>query len=117
VQIEGEAFSSVIDLVLNCGCFIYIGAWLPFNAFTIPDLGISPSRLVILAVGIMLLRRIPAILALYKWIPEISSWKEALFSGHFGVYILALILYQSTDPCTGPVSYPPSPSAPVTHGN
>jgi len=30
------------------------------------------------------LRRIPAILALYKWIPEIASWREALFSGHFG---------------------------------
>jgi hypothetical protein len=21
---------------------------------------------------------------LYKWVPEISSWREALFSGHFG---------------------------------
>jgi len=104
VQIEGEAFSSVIDLVLNCGCFMYIGAWLPFNSFTIPDLGINPSRLVILSVGIMLLRRIPAILALYKWIPEIASWKEALFSGHFGVYILILIFHDPTDPCTGPVS-------------
>lgn len=110
VQIEGEAFSSVIDLVLNCGCFIYIGAWLPFNAFTIPDLGISPSRLVILAVGIMLLRRIPAILALYKWIPEISSWKEALFSGHFGpmgvgaVFISTLALHRLPSPQDPPVT-------------
>ena len=23
-------------------------------------------------------------LVLYKWIPEITSWREALFSGHFG---------------------------------
>lgn len=92
MQIEGEAFSSVIDLVLNCGCFIYIGAWLPFDSFTIPDLGIYPSRLVVLSVGIMLLRRIPAILALYKWIPEIATWKEALFSGHFGAYDPRLFL-------------------------
>jgi len=83
---------------------MYIGAWLPFDSFTIPDLGINPSRLVILSVGIMLLRRIPAILALYRWVPEIASWKEALFSGHFGVYILTLILHDSTDYCTGPVS-------------
>ncbi|KAJ3514637.1 hypothetical protein NLJ89_g2266 [Agrocybe chaxingu] len=83
-HIEGETFASVIDLVLNCGCFIYIGAWLPFQSFSIPAIGITPSRLVALAFGIMLLRRIPAILILYRWIPEIQSWREALFSGHFG---------------------------------
>ena len=25
-------------------------------------------------------------LVLYKWIPEITSWREALFSGHFGMF-------------------------------
>ncbi|TFK44658.1 Sodium/hydrogen exchanger family-domain-containing protein [Crucibulum laeve] len=84
VHTEGEVFASVIDLVLNCACFIYIGAWLPFNTFTDASLGITPWRLVILCIGVLFLRRIPAILALYKWIPEISSWKEALFCGHFG---------------------------------
>ena len=79
---EGEVFSSVIDLVLNCACFVYIGAWIPFEDFNAYN--ITPWRLVILTVGIMVLRRIPAILALYKWIPEITSWREALFSGHFG---------------------------------
>lgn len=74
----------MIDLVLNCGCFVYIGAWIPFDHFTIPELGIAPGKLVLLAVGILFLRRIPAILILYKWIPEITSWREALFSGHFG---------------------------------
>ncbi|KAF9566810.1 Sodium/hydrogen exchanger [Agrocybe pediades] len=84
IHTEGESFASVIDLVLNCACFVYIGAWLPFENFTMHELGITPSRLVALTVGVMFLRRIPAILALYKWIPEITSWREALFSGHFG---------------------------------
>ncbi|RXW25610.1 hypothetical protein EST38_g247 [Candolleomyces aberdarensis] len=84
VHTEGEIFASVIELVLNCACFIYIGAWIPFDQFTIPELGITPGKLILLAVGILFLRRIPAILMLYKWIPEIKSWKEALFSGHFG---------------------------------
>lgn len=84
VHTEGEVFASVIDMVLNCGCFIYIGAWIPFDKFTISELDINPSKLVTLTVGIMLLRRIPVVLVLYKWIPEISTWKEALFSGHFG---------------------------------
>lgn len=89
---EDEVFSSVIDLILNCACFIYIGAWLPFNSFTIPEVGISPWRLVVLTIGIVFLRRIPAILALYKWIPEIASWREALFSGHFGTQLTFFLL-------------------------
>jgi NhaP-type Na+/H+ or K+/H+ antiporter len=84
---EDEVFASVIDLLLNCACFVYIGAWLPFNTFSIPDLDIIPWRLAVLTVGILFLRRIPAILALYSWIPEITSWREALFSGHFGACI------------------------------
>jgi NhaP-type Na+/H+ or K+/H+ antiporter len=81
---SGKVFSDVIDLVLNCVCFIYIGAWIPFSKFTLPELGITPERLVALAIGIMILRRIPALLLLYKFIPEIDSWKQALFCGHFG---------------------------------
>lgn len=38
----------------------------------------------VLSIGILILRRIPAILALYRWVPEIANWKEALFCGHFG---------------------------------
>jgi hypothetical protein len=33
---------------------------------------------------ILVLRRIPSILILYKWMPEVSNWREALFCGHFG---------------------------------
>ncbi|KAF6761181.1 Sodium/hydrogen exchanger family-domain-containing protein [Ephemerocybe angulata] len=104
VHTEGEIFASVIDLLLNCACFIYIGAWIPFNEFTIPELGISPWRLIVLAIGILFLRRIPAILMLYKFIPEISSWKEALFCGHFGpmgvgaVFISTLAIHKLGEP-------------------
>ncbi|KAF8207055.1 Cation/H+ exchanger [Mycena galopus ATCC 62051] len=81
---EQEVFSSVIDLVLNCGCFVYIGAWLPFASFDDPALGITPGRLVALFISIMALRRIPSVLLLYRWVPEIKTYREALFTGHFG---------------------------------
>ncbi|KAG6862197.1 hypothetical protein C0995_002127 [Termitomyces sp. Mi166 len=81
---EGEVFSSIIDLVLNCACFMYIGTWLPFKSFDSPELGITPWRLVILFFVILLFRRIPATVILYRWIPEIRTWREALLSGHFG---------------------------------
>jgi NhaP-type Na+/H+ or K+/H+ antiporter len=83
-ETEGEVFAPVIDFVLNCAGFIYIGAWLPFQFFNMPDLGIVPWRLTVLFISIVFLRRIPALMLLYKWIPEISSWQEALLCGHFG---------------------------------
>nr|GAT45594.1 predicted protein [Mycena chlorophos] len=81
---EDESFSSVIDLVLNCGCFVYIGAWMPFSSFDSPELDITPTRLVVLFLCILAVRRIPSVLLLYRWVPEIADWKEALFTGHFG---------------------------------
>lgn len=81
---EDEVFSSVIDLVLNCACFIYIGAWLPFGDFNAPDLGLVPWKLVVLFLAILILRRIPSLLLLYKFIPDVHDWREALFCGHFG---------------------------------
>ncbi|KAJ7182504.1 Sodium/hydrogen exchanger family-domain-containing protein [Mycena crocata] len=81
---ENEVFSSVIDLLLNCACFVYIGAWMPFAAFNSPELGITPWRLIVLFLAILALRRIPSVLLLYKWVPEIRTWREALFTGHFG---------------------------------
>ena len=84
IQTEDEVFSSIIDLVLNCGCFIYIGAWMPFNMFNAPELFLTSWRLAIVFLAVLFLRRIPPLLLLYPCIPEITSWKEALFSGHFG---------------------------------
>ncbi|KZP18753.1 Sodium/hydrogen exchanger [Athelia psychrophila] len=83
-QVAEEPFSSILDLVLNCACFIYIGAWLPFTTYDSPEFGITPWRLIVLFLAILVLRRIPPLLLLYKWIPEIPSWRDALFSGHFG---------------------------------
>ena len=77
-------FSSGVDFVLNCACFIYIGAWLPFDQFRNSEIGVTPWRLVILVLIILTLRRIPSLLLLYKLIPEVANWREALFCGHFG---------------------------------
>lgn len=41
-------------------------------------------RLIVLAILILLFRRMPIILALYKWIPDIKTFREAIFVGWFG---------------------------------
>ncbi|KAJ7454316.1 Sodium/hydrogen exchanger [Mycena galericulata] len=107
---ENEVFSSVIDLVLNCGCFVYIGAWMPFDSFNSPELGITPWRLVVLFIGILALRRIPSVLVLYRWVPEIMTWREALFTGHFGpmgvgaVFVSTLALTRLPTPSNPPAN-------------
>jgi NhaP-type Na+/H+ or K+/H+ antiporter len=106
-QTENEVFSSVIDLVLNCGCFVYIGAWLPFQSFNAPGLGITVPRLLILFFAILFLRRIPSLLLLFKWIPEITTWREALFSGHFGPMGVGAVFISSLALTRLPVPHDP----------
>ena len=77
-------FSSGLDFMFNCVCFIYIGAWLPFDKFHISEIGVTPWRLVVLMLIILTLRRIPSLLLLYKLIPEVKDLGEALFCGYFG---------------------------------
>ncbi|KAI9509473.1 Sodium/hydrogen exchanger family-domain-containing protein [Russula earlei] len=83
-QTEASVFSSVIDLLLNTAAFVYVGAWMPFDSFSDGSLSLSVGRLISIAVLILLLRRLPIMVALFKWIPDIKSFREALFSGHFG---------------------------------
>ncbi len=83
-QTEASVFSSVVDLLLNTAAFVYVGAWMPFDSFSDPTLSLSIWRLICIAILILMLRRLPIILGLFKWIPDIKSFREALFCGHFG---------------------------------
>jgi hypothetical protein len=59
-----------------------------------PELGIEPWKLVVLFIAILILRRIPALLLIYKFVPEIETWREALFSGHFGMSISFIMTFE-----------------------
>ena len=83
-QTEQAVFSSVIDLLFNIAAFIFIGAWMPFNSFTNSELTLSVWRLIIIAILVLLLRRLPVMLLLFNWIPDVKTFREAIFSGHFG---------------------------------
>lgn len=83
-QTEDSHVSNVIDLLLNLAYFIYLGAVIPWDQFNNPALGLVPWRLVVLAIFVILFRRIPVMLALNPLIPDIKNWREALFAGHFG---------------------------------
>ncbi|KAI0743204.1 Sodium/hydrogen exchanger family-domain-containing protein [Irpex lacteus] len=91
-----EVFSSAIDLLLNCPCFVSIG---PSPPSTPPN---SASLIVLLFV-ILVVRRCLCCIGGYR----ISGWKEA-FLGHFGpmgvgaVFVSTLALSRLPEPHSPP---------------
>ena len=81
---EESHVSNVIDLLLNLAYFVYLGAIIPWDQFNNPLIGLTPWRLVVIAIFVILFRRIPIMMALKPVIPDIKTWREALFAGHFG---------------------------------
>jgi NhaP-type Na+/H+ or K+/H+ antiporter len=72
---------SIIDLLLNSTMFIYFGAIVPWQEF---KGRMSVGYLTACTLLLLLLRRLPSMLAL-KWaIPELKTWNEGIFAGHFG---------------------------------
>ncbi|KAI5811199.1 sodium/hydrogen antiporter [Peziza echinospora] len=81
---EESHVSNVIDLLLNLAYFVYFGAIIPWSQYNNGAFGITPWRLVVIAIFVVFFRRIPAMVALKPFIPDIKTWREALFAGHFG---------------------------------
>ena len=79
--------NNVLDLLLNSTFFVFFGTYIPWDQFTpriIITPEITPGRLVGLLVLILFFRRIPALIAFKKFIPDVKTWREAFFCGHFG---------------------------------
>ncbi|CDK24164.1 unnamed protein product [Kuraishia capsulata CBS 1993] len=104
---EESHVSTVIDLLLNLAYFVYFGAIVPWEKYNDGSLGLDDWRLVLLAIVVIFLRRIPAVLALKPLTPDVKNWKEALFCGHFGpigvgaVYAVILAKSELEDDETG----------------
>jgi hypothetical protein len=81
--------------LLNFGGFMYIGAILRWDEFNQPDVtGITYGRLLALGLLVLLLRRIPAMMVMYKLMPNtVKSWQEALFMGYFGPIGIGAVFY------------------------
>ncbi|PYH96947.1 hypothetical protein BO71DRAFT_154633 [Aspergillus ellipticus CBS 707.79] len=117
---EESHVSNVIDLLLNLAYFVYFGSIIPWEDYNNPSIGLVPWRLVVIALLVIFFRRIPVMLLLKPIIPDVKTWREALFAGHFGPIgvgaIFASILARaelendSTEPMTE--SQLPGPGSP-----
>ncbi|KAH8555565.1 Sodium/hydrogen exchanger family-domain-containing protein [Umbelopsis sp. PMI_123] len=65
----------------------------PWSEFVDSALSLSLWRLFVLAILVLLLRRLPFVLAAYKFTPAIHSFREALFTGWFGPIGVGALFY------------------------
>ncbi|KAK5137297.1 hypothetical protein LTR08_000267 [Meristemomyces frigidus] len=117
---EETHVSNVIDLLINLAFFVYFGSIIPWSQYNAGYLNLDVWRLVVLAILVLLLRRIPIMMALKPIIPDIKTWREALFAGHFGpigvgaifVAILARGELETEFESTTPLAVLPGPDFP-----
>lgn len=119
---EESHVSNVIDLLINLAFFVYFGTIIPWAQFNEPEiLGLSPWRLVVLGLLVLFFRRLPIMLALKPIIPDIKTWREASFAGHFGpigvggLFVAILARAELETETTTPLAVIPPPDFP--HAN
>ncbi|KAJ2990594.1 hypothetical protein NUW58_g2872 [Xylaria curta] len=90
-----DEVNSCIDVLLNFGGFMYVGATVPWGEFHQPvTTGVTLPRLLSLAILVLLFRRIPALLITYKAMPSVvKNWKEAVLMGYFGPIGVGAVYY------------------------
>ncbi|KAH7089699.1 Sodium/hydrogen exchanger family-domain-containing protein [Paraphoma chrysanthemicola] len=92
LETQDDSFQPTIDMLLNVSVFIWFGAVCPWPEFYHNHV-ISITRLVFLGILVLLLRRLPIVYAMHKYIPQIEQKRQALFVGFFGPIGVSAIFY------------------------
>ncbi|CAL5872332.1 uncharacterized protein PFLUO_LOCUS6594 [Penicillium psychrofluorescens] len=89
-----DSLQPTIDMLLNLSVFMWFGAVCPWTLFLKNDI-IPIYRLIFLGVLILLVRRLPIIFAMHKYIHQIEHMQQAAFVGFFGPIGVGAIFYLS----------------------
>ncbi|KAH7370737.1 Sodium/hydrogen exchanger family-domain-containing protein [Rhexocercosporidium sp. MPI-PUGE-AT-0058] len=87
-----DSLQPTIDMLLNLSIFIWFGAICPWASFANNDI-VPIYRLIFLGVLILLLRRLPVVFAMHKFIHQIEEKRQAIFVGFFGPIGVSAIFY------------------------
>ncbi|KAJ5643146.1 Cation/H+ exchanger [Penicillium longicatenatum] len=89
-----DSLQPTIDMLLNLSMFMWFGAVCPWSSFLNNDI-IPIYRLIFLGILILLVRRMPIIFAMHKYIHQIEDLSHAAFVGFFGPIGVGAIFYLS----------------------
>ncbi|EAW08020.1 putative Na/H antiporter [Aspergillus clavatus NRRL 1] len=89
-----DSLQPTIDMLLNLAVFMWFGAVCPWSSFLHNDI-IPIYRLIFMGILILLVRRIPIIFAMHKYIHQIERLFQAAFVGFFGPIGVGAIFYLS----------------------
>ncbi|OXV05287.1 hypothetical protein Egran_06945 [Elaphomyces granulatus] len=89
-----DSLQPTVDMLLNLAIFMWFGAVCPWDLFAHNDI-IPIYRLVALGVLILLLRRLPVVLAMHRYIRQVEHFSQAAFLGFFGPIGVGAIFYLS----------------------
>lgn len=89
-----DSLQPTIDMLLNLAVFMWFGAVCPWSLFLNNNV-IPLYRLVFLGVLILLVRRMPIIFAMHKYIDQIENLFQTSFVGFFGPIGVGAIFYLS----------------------
>ncbi|KAL4926628.1 putative Na/H antiporter [Aspergillus undulatus] len=89
-----DSLQPTIDMLLNLAVFMWFGAVCPWSLFLHNNI-IPLYRLVPLGILILLVRRMPIIFALHKYIDQIENLFQTSFVGFFGPIGVGAIFYMS----------------------
>ena len=92
LETKDDSLQPTVDMLLNLSIFMWIGAIAPWPQFLNHDT-ISFYRLLALGILILLFRRIPIILAMHKFVPQIDDIRQAVFMGFFGPIGVSAVFY------------------------
>ncbi|KAL3435165.1 Sodium/hydrogen exchanger family-domain-containing protein [Aspergillus tetrazonus] len=89
-----DSLQPTIDMLLNLAVFMWFGAVCPWHLFL--DNNVIPIyRLIPLGILILLVRRMPIIFAMHKYIEQIESLFQTTFVGFFGPIGVGAVFYLS----------------------
>lgn len=89
-----DSLQPTIDMLLNLAVFMWFGAVCPWPSFLHNDI-IPIYRLIFLGILILIVRRLPIVLAMHKYIHQIEHFSQACFVGFFGPIGVGAIFYLS----------------------
>ncbi|KAJ5552810.1 hypothetical protein N7494_002188 [Penicillium frequentans] len=92
LQTKDDSLQPTIDMLLNVSIFLWYGAYIPWDHFSDNSI-ISTRRLLILGALVLLLRRLPWVFGMHKWIHQIKEVRQAIFVGFFGPIGVSAIFY------------------------